>query len=88
MKEFDYKGWTLYDAIDGLMAYDLGATDSGVKDENMKEAVRAYLTELSKEDLKEVISDYVEDMLDEKDYTLDDVVELHEWLKSEMYIWI
>lgn len=36
MSEF-YKGWTVPDVIDALMAYDHGATDSGVNDWNMKE---------------------------------------------------
>ena len=39
----------LWDALLGLMAYDLGATDSGIHDENLRARVKAELVRLDTE---------------------------------------
>ncbi len=39
----------LWDALDGLMAYDLGATDSGIHDEDLRARVKAELLRLDTE---------------------------------------
>lgn len=73
----------LFDAIDGLMAYDLGAADSGIKDDDLKEEVRAYLH--GSEHASEHLLTFIHERLKtEHGHTLGDVVELLDWLRDEI----
>ena len=73
----------LFDAIDGLMAYDVGATDSGIKDDALKEEVKTYLHE--SDYAGEYILQFVHERLKpEGGCTIEDVVELLDWLRDEL----
>jgi hypothetical protein len=45
----------LFDALDGLMAYDEGATDSGIHDEDLRERCKAELRRIRDTDGKTVV---------------------------------
>jgi len=73
----------LFDALDGLFAYDGGATDSGIKDELLRERVKKELQEretISKDLLRFCYGHYTPD----KGYGLEDIVEFIKWLENEM----
>lgn len=91
MKKFEYKRWGLYGALYALSAYDYGATDSGVHNDELKQAVKNYLRELDSHSFRLTISRYIrksllsEDALDEG-YGIGDVKELIEWIEYELGI--
>jgi hypothetical protein len=81
----------LYDALDGLCAYDTGATDSGIKDDNLRSEVKGYLKGLDKDQFRMVISSFIrESFLTEtrlqQGYGIKDVVAFIEWLDESMNI--
>lgn len=80
----DYK--FLAYVIDGLMAYDAGCKDSGIKDEELKKSVKGYLESLNDKDYNHVLALIVRDMLtDERlaqGYGYEDVVDFIEWIKG------
>jgi hypothetical protein len=82
--DFNYRGWDLLDAIDALMAYDHAATDSGVKDEDLREAVRSYLESLDWDERGRVLSRfaarYFTREVVESGTLLDEVKQFIEWL--------
>src|SRR4051794_37349365 len=87
MSPFYYKGWSLYEAIDALIAYDQGASDSGVSDLGMKETVKQYLLSLDDAEFRKVCADYaIRHYLDEKSiangYGLADVKGFINWLSK------
>ena len=91
MRRFDYNGLCLADALSGLAAYDHGATDSGVRDDVMKQAAKDYLKSLGKDALrlqigKIVRSLFLSDDALEAGYGLADVKEFLGWLQDEMGI--
>jgi hypothetical protein len=43
----------LFDALDGLYAYDRGSTDSGIKDEVLREACKVKLEEIREDGISE-----------------------------------
>lgn len=82
MSIFSYKGWNLLEAMNGLMAYDMGAIDSGIHDEDLKQEVKSYLRGLSSLDRQTVLVDYLRHYrLNQPDF-LDDRVEFDLWLKE------
>ncbi|AGA28380.1 hypothetical protein [Singulisphaera acidiphila] len=82
--EFNFHGWTLSEAIDALMAYDGGATDSGIRDNAMKTAVRDYLQSLDQDSFRRTLAYIARDMLTDdaidRGYGLAEVVRLAEWI--------
>lgn len=83
---FSYKGWDLTAAVDALSAYDWGSTDSGVRDNEMKAAVRDYLLSLSPRVRIMACALIARDFLSadriEKGYGLSEVRELIEWFED------
>jgi hypothetical protein len=83
----------LSEALTGLMAYDLGATDSGIHDEELRADVKAYLGRLEENDLSRVLGEfvreqYLSDAALEEGYGLEEVREFIDWLRSGMDITI
>jgi hypothetical protein len=82
---FDYRGWSLFEAIDALVAYDQGAVDSGTHDEAMRKAVRDHLDSMDEEEFRTTCAEFVkrhylgEDALS-RGYGLKDVKAFIEWL--------
>lgn len=75
--------------IDGLIAYDDGATDSGLHDESAKQEIRDYLAGLSNKDhrviLSRVIRDlYLSDVAIEEGYGWEDAKSLGRWLENDL----
>jgi len=82
---FEYKGWSLHEAIDALIAYDEGASDAGTGDEAMKESVRDYLLASDDDDFRRICAEFVrrQYLSDEaivQGYGLSDVKGFIEWL--------
>jgi len=81
----------LFDALDGLYAYDSGATDSGIRDGALRREVKTHLGSLSENDLRFIMSEFIrvafvsEEALS-KGYGIGDVAEFLQWLKDEMCI--
>jgi hypothetical protein len=78
----------LFDAIDGLMAFDAGMVDSGIKDEALRKQTIDYLNTLSEDDLNLVLSKFVKwyylrDLETMKDYGLASIKELLNWLADQ-----
>lgn len=84
---FAYKGYTLFDALDALLAFDGGATDSGVSDEDMRAAVKAYLGGLDPDARRKTLAvfarRYIDDRAIEGGYGVEDVVRFAEWLEEQ-----
>lgn len=79
----------LYEALDGLFACDMGATDSGICDANLKEEVIQYLKVLAEAELKTKISKFIQEHFlsneaSDSGYSDEDVSEFIEWLSEEM----
>ena len=87
--DFTYDNWHLYEAIQALMAYDLGATDSGVKDDRLKEAIKKFFASLSDHDFRVIVSKYARDYLTDEmlasGYGLEDILEFVKWLNDELH---
>jgi hypothetical protein len=88
MPDFSYHGWSLDGAIDALIAYDQGATDSGVHDEQMRAAVRDYLSGLPADRYRAVGAVLIRNMVSEErvelGYGPEDVREFLDWLDDLM----
>jgi KaiC/GvpD/RAD55 family RecA-like ATPase len=83
----------LYESLDGLMAYDLGATDSGIHDEKLKEEVKEYLHALDENEFRVIITSFVREYFVsekavEKGYGIEDVKSFMEWLDTSMDIYL
>jgi len=79
----------LFDALDGLMAYDGGATDSGIHDEALRARVKAHLHSLSDIDTNRVLGRFVRNVIlseqsIEEGYGIEDVKEFLDWLSEYM----
>ena len=73
----------LFDALDGLRAYDGGCTDSGIHDELLRSKVKKQLQESPTIDKDLLI--FVHTYFDpEKGYTFEDVIEFTYWLDQDM----
>lgn len=87
------------DALDGLFAYDTGATDSGIKDEKLRQQCKEYMQSMPREPHELVprvwFSRLVREMwLDEvrlaQGYGIEDAIAFLRWLDDEMessYFW-
>jgi hypothetical protein len=74
----------IIDAIDGLMAYDHGSTDSGIHDERLRARVIAWL-HANPTDTERVLRRYVLELLAEgSPYGVEDVAGLFKWLADSM----
>lgn len=67
----------LFDAIDGLFAYDTGCVSSGIKDEALRAKVRE---QLSTENLTEFLRIYYY----EPGYDIEDVAAFIDWVRTRM----
>lgn len=75
----------LFQSMDSLMAYDLGATDSGIKDEDLRKRVMKHIDNLSEEEFRIVMSEYicsyfVNEEAVKNGYGIEDVVNFIRWL--------
>lgn len=73
------------DAIIGLKLYDTGATDAGIKDDELKDKCSKFMSD-NIDLVDKWLNEYVADLLATTDYnyTLEDVHELIEWLGGEL----
>ena len=81
----------LYDALDGLFAYDIGCTDSGIKDENLRREVANYLGALNDKQFRLIISEFIREYYLStaalaQGYGVEDVVEFIKWMPSYLGI--
>lgn len=79
-------GW-LWDAIDGLHAYDVGAVDSGIHDEALRQRVIEYVASLSTDDQRLTLSSVLRDLTLSKvaldqGYGWEDAGELARWFAN------
>jgi hypothetical protein len=70
----------LKDSLDGLFAYDLGATDSGIHDEGLRAEVKRHLAALSAEEQKKL----ADRIIGEFGWGPEDAEEFFEWLENDM----
>jgi hypothetical protein len=84
MPDFSYQGWSLDAAIDALKAYDRGATDSGVHDDDMRTAVRQHLLILTDRGYRATVARMIREMVSEgrieEGYGPEDVRALLDWI--------
>jgi hypothetical protein len=81
----------LFDSLDGLFAYDTGCTDSGIKDELLRNEVKNYLYALDENEFRLTLSKFIREyfLIDEaleKGYGVEDVKSFIDWLEREMDI--
>lgn len=79
----------LSENIDKLFAYDTGATDSGVKDENLRNKIILEIKNLSEDQFRIFMSAYVKerflsDTAIKNGYGIEDVKCFIEWLDQYM----
>lgn len=79
----------LYDALDGLMAYDGGATDSGIHDEALRQRVKDHLDGLPDRDALKLLSRYIRayyltDKAIDEGYGIESVAAFIRWMGDEM----
>lgn len=79
------------DALDGLSAYDLGCSDSGIRDELLRERVKTYLRALSDPDRRKLLGRIMRELFltDEalaQGYGPEDAKEFGVWLDDEMNV--
>jgi hypothetical protein len=79
----------IYDKLDGFYAYDIGCTDSGIKDDKAKTELIAYMGELDDQELTRLLRHYLsEHYLNErqidKGYTIMDAYEFLCWFNNEI----
>jgi hypothetical protein len=75
--------------IDGLFAYDTGATDSGIKDEHLRAKVINCMQNLSEDELRIFLSNYIRERFLSSSaiangYGIEDVKAFIEWLDEYM----
>jgi hypothetical protein len=79
----------LKDALDGLLAYHVGATDSGIHDERLRAEVQTYLSELPYNARRRLLAAITKDLylsasaLD-NGYGPADVREFLNWLEDDL----
>lgn len=71
----------VYDAIDGLMAYDNGATDSGIKDENLRAQLVAYVDELTDQQHSLLVMGFIHARI-HPPYQLEDMLVFLGWCRD------
>jgi hypothetical protein len=81
---------SLASVIDALMAYDHGATDSGIYDPDLKAALKQYLDSLDDDAFRVKVADVARLMLTPEriaaGYGLGEVKGLIDWLSDELQI--
>lgn len=70
----------LFEALEGLYAYDTGCTDSGIKDERLRAEVKR---ELQKDDAMKRLTQFARNMM-QPPYTLEDCKAFIDWLSEHM----
>lgn len=75
----------LYTALGGLYAYDVGAVDSGIRDEALRQRVMRQLNAMTNKDLATTLGRIVRDLflIEEKlaqGYGIEDVADFIEWV--------
>ncbi len=81
----------VFEALDGLFAYDSGCTDSGIHDEKLRSEVISHLNNLSETDLRILLSEFTREQFLTDDalrrgYGIEDVGGFLEWLAKYMYM--
>ena len=79
----------LWDALDGLHAYDDGCVDSGIHDELLRDQVKRQMRSMSAEDRRAFIArrvreQYLSDEAIAQQYGLEDAAGFWRWLDEEM----
>lgn len=79
----------VFKSIDKLFAYDTGASDSGVKDENLRTKIIKYINKLSDDEFRIFMSTYIRERFVSEDaikngYGIEDVKSFIEWLDEYM----
>lgn len=70
----------LFDLLSGSMAYDAGATDSGIDDPEMRAEVLTYIGGLSNQQQKQLLVDFVSDeVVTDDQYTVEDIAATCTW---------
>ena len=77
----------LFDALDGLMAYDLGCTDSGIHDELLRAKVKEELKKRASVE-QDLLRLFVERLTPDKGYGISDVKEFISWLDDRMGFYV
>lgn len=72
----------LFEALDGLFAYDTGCVDSGIRDERLRAAVRSELTANDAAGIRR-LTEFAKRYM-EPPYTLEDVASFIRWLRERM----
>lgn len=73
----------LPEILDALMAYDDGATDSGIHDEQLRTRALEYLVSLSPQARAVEVERFL-DLYRNEDYDQEDVDESREWISEQM----
>ncbi len=78
----------LFDALDGLSAFDHGCTDSGIHDDVLKARVRKYMRALSSDEYRALVSEFLVSMFlsperVEQGYGPEDAMMFMEWCEDE-----
>lgn len=78
----------LRDAIDGLSAYDSGAADSGIRDEELRGRAIGQLSSMPDAEVNALLERVVNDLFlspaaRSQGYTQDDADALREWCKDQ-----
>jgi hypothetical protein len=81
----------LFDALDGLYAYDTGCTDSGIHNESLRKDAKTYLKGLSTDGFRILMTEFirqyfVSEKAVAKGYGIEDVRSFIEWLSDSMDI--
>jgi hypothetical protein len=70
----------LKDSLDGLFAYDMGCTDSGIHDEELREQVKGHLATLSEAEKIKLVDRVIEEF----GWGPEDAREFFNWLENDM----
>ena len=78
------------DALDGLQAYDMGATDSGIHDDALRERVKRHMQGLELQDhdalIKRLCLEYVSDEgVWKGQYSPEDLKDFLVWLYEDLH---
>jgi hypothetical protein len=78
-------GDELRDALDGLYAYDAGATDSGIRDEDLRARCIARLSEMHPGEIRAMIREmWLSPEAASAGYGTEDAEEFRLWLRDDM----
>lgn len=70
---------TLKDSLDGLHAYDSGATDSGIHDDSLRLRCRAEIAERP-----HLIEEFARELYGQPPYTDEDQADFIEWAQHDL----